>query len=76
MPRLPDAVPSAHVRHTDLAGHAAAFIEVDLATMTQTQLRVKLSRYQAYVTAGAWRDTFERRRPGFAKASAVLLQRR
>jgi len=28
-----------------VAGEAAAFVEVDLATMTQNQLREKLSRY-------------------------------
>lgn len=58
----PDAVLRAHVSHGDdagdVAGDAVAMIEIDLATMTQTQLREKLSRYEAYAAAGAWRDTF------------------
>ena len=54
----PDAVLHARVAHAGVAGDAVAFLEIDLATMTQTQLREKLSRYQGYAAAGAWRGTF------------------
>ncbi len=37
---------------------AAAFIEIDLASMTQTQLKAKLDRYRAYARDEAWRDRF------------------
>jgi DNA-binding transcriptional ArsR family regulator len=47
----PDAVAQA-----DLAsGQAAFFVEVDLATMTQTQLKAKLANYLAYAEDRAWR---------------------
>ncbi|MDG4749918.1 replication-relaxation family protein [Micromonospora sp. WMMD718] len=36
----------------------AAFIEVDLASMTQTQLKAKLDRYRAYARDEAWRGRF------------------
>ncbi|WP_406106498.1 replication-relaxation family protein [Micromonospora globbae] len=36
----------------------SAFIEVDLASMTQTQLRGKLDRYRAYARDEAWRGRF------------------
>ncbi|MFY1673192.1 replication-relaxation family protein [Plantactinospora sp. WMMB334] len=36
----------------------AAFIEIDLASMTQTQLKAKLDRYRAYARDEAWRDRF------------------
>jgi hypothetical protein len=36
------------------AGEAAAFIEVDLATMNQTQLRQKVGRYLQYADDRAW----------------------
>lgn len=38
------------------AGEAAAFIEVDLATMNQTQLRAKVGRYLAYADDRAWEE--------------------
>lgn len=44
-----------------LAGGAestAVFIEVDLASMTQTLLRQKVERYLAYTTARAWDGVF------------------
>ncbi len=37
-----------------LLGEVGAFLEVDLATMTQTQLKVKLKRYRAYARDRAW----------------------
>jgi hypothetical protein len=36
------------------AGTAAAFIEVDLATMSQTKLRAKVGRYLTYADDRAW----------------------
>lgn len=42
-------------------------IEVDLASMTQTQMRQKLSHYQAYHTDRAWEDA------GFASCPPMLL---
>ncbi|MFI9638971.1 replication-relaxation family protein [Micromonospora sp. NPDC051925] len=36
----------------------AAFIEIDLASMTHTQLRAKLDRYRAYARDEAWRTRF------------------
>ena len=36
----------------------AAFVEIDLASMTQTQLRAKLDRYRAYTRDKAWRGRF------------------
>ncbi|MFI6759454.1 replication-relaxation family protein [Micromonospora sp. NPDC050417] len=36
----------------------AAFIEVDLASMTQTQLKAKLDRYRAYTRDQAWHGRF------------------
>ncbi|WP_028192422.1 replication-relaxation family protein [Salinispora pacifica] len=36
----------------------AAFIEIDLASMTQTQLKAKLDRYRAYARDEAWRGRF------------------
>lgn len=37
-----------------LAGEVGAFLEVDLATMTQGQLKMKLVRYLAYAQDRAW----------------------
>ncbi|MCT2277575.1 replication-relaxation family protein [Micromonospora chalcea] len=51
----PDAVYEAVL---DDGQKVAAFIEVDLASMTQTQLRAKLDRYRAYVRDEAWRGRF------------------
>lgn len=48
----PDAVLTA--RLDDVDGPAVAFVEVDLGTMTQTQLRDKLDRYLAYAGDRAW----------------------
>ncbi|NLU81118.1 hypothetical protein HCA58_22805 [Micromonospora sp. HNM0581] len=36
----------------------AAFVEIDLASMTHTQLKAKLDRYRAYTRDEAWRDRF------------------
>jgi hypothetical protein len=36
----------------------AVFVEVDLASMTQTLLKQKLARYLAYAADHAWEDTF------------------
>jgi transcription initiation factor IIE alpha subunit len=47
----PDAV--AHVQMPD-GSSAVAFIEVDLATMTQTLLKEKVARYLAYAADRAW----------------------
>jgi hypothetical protein len=47
----PDAV--AHVRMPD-GSPAVAFIEVDLASMTQTLLKEKVARYLAYAADRAW----------------------
>ena len=54
----PDAVLTAYVDDGDVAGEAVAFIEIDLASMTQTQLREKLSRYLAYARDRAWEGVF------------------
>ncbi|WP_255421169.1 MULTISPECIES: replication-relaxation family protein [Micromonospora] len=51
----PDAVLEAVL---DDGQEVAAFIEVDLASMTQTQLRGKLDRYRAYARDEAWRGRF------------------
>lgn len=48
----PDAVMQA--RLDDVDGPAVAFWEIDLATMTQGQLREKLGRYLAYAADRAW----------------------
>ncbi len=47
----PDAV--ARVRMSG-SGSAAAFVEVDLASMTQTMLRQKVARYLQYAADRAW----------------------
>jgi hypothetical protein len=47
----PDAV--AHIRMPD-GSPAVAFIEVDLASMTQTLLKEKVARYLAYAADRAW----------------------
>ncbi|ROO62908.1 protein involved in plasmid replication-relaxation [Micromonospora sp. Llam0] len=36
----------------------AAFVEIDLASMTQNQLRAKLDRYRAYTRDQAWQGRF------------------
>jgi len=54
----PDAVLHARVEHGDVAGEAAAFVEIDLASMTQTQLREKLGKYLAYARDRAWEGVF------------------
>ncbi|MFC0533317.1 replication-relaxation family protein [Phytohabitans kaempferiae] len=51
----PDAV--ARVTLHD-AANVVAFIEVDLATMTQTLLKQKLARYLAYVEDRAWEGVY------------------
>ncbi|MFY1599504.1 replication-relaxation family protein [Micromonospora sp. WMMD737] len=50
----PDAVLLVDVEHAGVAGEAAAFVEVDLATMSQAVLRQKVDRYLAYADARAW----------------------
>jgi|GEM_PF-1497017 len=51
----PDAVLHATVTAPDgTTGQAAAFVEVDLATMTQTLLREKVARYLTYAAERAW----------------------
>ncbi|MEU0156404.1 replication-relaxation family protein [Micromonospora fulviviridis] len=50
----PDAALLVDVDHDDVTGTAAAFVEVDLATMSQTVLREKVTRYLAYAEDRAW----------------------
>ncbi|MFI9531501.1 replication-relaxation family protein [Micromonospora rosaria] len=50
----PDGVLLVDVDHDDVVGTAAAFVEVDLATMSQTVLRDKVTRYLAYAEDRAW----------------------
>ncbi|MFI5838032.1 replication-relaxation family protein [Micromonospora sp. NPDC051300] len=54
----PDAALLVDVDHDDVVGTAAAWVEVDLATMSQTVLREKVVRYLEYafhrVWAGRW----------------------
>lgn len=54
----PDAVLQARVVDGDVAGDAAAFVEIDLATMTQNQLKEKLARYRAYASDRVWEGRF------------------
>lgn len=54
----PDAVLTAEVTADGVVGKAAAFVEVDLASMTQTQLREKLDRYRTYAHDRAWAGVF------------------
>ena len=54
----PDAVLRAEVTTGDVVAEAVAFIEVDLASMTQTQLREKLERYRLYATDRAWQGVY------------------
>lgn len=54
----PDAVLRANVVLGDVAGETAAFVEVDLASMTQVQLREKLARYLAYARDRVWQGVF------------------
>jgi DNA-binding transcriptional ArsR family regulator len=51
----PDAVSRISL---DGCGSVVVFVEVDLASMTQTLLKQKVARYLAYATDRAWRDTF------------------
>lgn len=50
----PDAALLVDVDHAGVAGTGAAFVEVDLATMSQTVLREKVTRYLAYAQDLAW----------------------
>jgi len=50
----PDGAMLVDVDHDDVAGTAAAWVEVDLATMSQAVLREKVTRYLAYATDRAW----------------------
>ncbi|MFI6134052.1 replication-relaxation family protein [Micromonospora sp. NPDC051141] len=50
----PDAVLLVDVDHAGVVGTAAAFVEVDLATMSQVVLREKVTRYLAYAADRAW----------------------
>ncbi|MGH3714555.1 MAG: replication-relaxation family protein [Micromonosporaceae bacterium] len=80
----PDAVATATLTG---GGTAVAFIEVDLATMTQTLLKEKLARYLAYADDMAWQDVFPHcpplllltttatRAATFARAARQLLDR-
>ncbi|SCE68992.1 Replication-relaxation [Micromonospora purpureochromogenes] len=52
----PDAALLVDVENTDGTGTAAAFVEIDLATMTQAVLRDKVTRYLAYAADRAWQD--------------------
>ncbi|MET7951260.1 replication-relaxation family protein [Micromonospora sp. NPDC005324] len=52
----PDAALLVDVDHGGVTGTAAAFVEVDLATMTQAVLRDKVTRYLAYAADRAWQD--------------------
>lgn len=54
----PDAVLTADVAAGEGAAEAVAFVEVDLATMSQTQLRAKLANYLAYADDRAWAGTW------------------
>ncbi|MBB2943230.1 hypothetical protein FB565_002943 [Actinoplanes lutulentus] len=83
----PDAIVTANLTTGETAGPAAAFVEIDLATMTQTRLRDKVRRYLAYaedqVWAGRWPHcppllllmTTEARAVTFLAAAAAELER-
>jgi hypothetical protein len=49
-----DAPPDVTVGGGPAVGEVGAFLEVDLATMTQGQLKMKLARYLAYAQDRAW----------------------
>jgi hypothetical protein len=51
----PDAVATVTVAGS---GIACVFVEVDLASMTQTVLKQKVARYLAYAAARAWKGAF------------------
>lgn len=81
----PDAVAHLRLATDTVLGDAAAFIEVDLATMTQVLLREKLARYLDYAAARAWEGrhphcpplllltTTPTRAATFARAAAKLV---
>ncbi|SBT69315.1 Replication-relaxation [Micromonospora sediminicola] len=50
----PDAVLLVDADHAGVVGTAAAFVEIDLATMSQVVLREKVTRYLAYAEDRAW----------------------
>ncbi|MEV4847830.1 replication-relaxation family protein [Micromonospora matsumotoense] len=50
----PDGAMLVDVDHDDVVGTAAAWVEVDLATMSQAVLREKVTRYLAYAFDRAW----------------------
>ncbi|WP_152748286.1 replication-relaxation family protein [Micromonospora sp. RV43] len=50
----PDGALLVDVDHAGVVGTAAAFVEVDLATMSQVVLREKVTRYLAYAEDRAW----------------------
>ncbi|MEH0826295.1 MULTISPECIES: replication-relaxation family protein [unclassified Micromonospora] len=54
----PDAVLLVDVDHAGVVGTAAAFVEVDLATMSQAVLREKVTRYLAYAEDRAWENVW------------------
>lgn len=50
----PDATATFSLAVDDTPAQAAAFVEVDLATMAQDRLQAKVTRYRRYTSDGAW----------------------